>query len=94
MDNEYAFADLIPDELLNTASHSYADCVKLSAELDELRFERQKELAKMLKSSDPEKLKEVINSPLNTLPPEQEEKRKEIKFLANVGMTLLHWHNW
>jgi hypothetical protein len=79
---------LIPDKLLDTAltgKNQFA----LAKRLDKIRFKKEKEFAATL--TDPDKLCEILNSPLNSLPAKQEQKRKEIKFLFNVGATLLHW---
>ena len=81
---------LIPGELLNTEFDS-ENVLELGNQLDELRSKKENELSAMLRLSDPRGLAKAINSPLNTLPTEQEQKRREIKFLLNVAATLAHW---
>ena len=82
--------DLIPDKLLNTVFNS-KNVWSLSKKIDRLRYKKERELALVIGSSDDHALYKVINCPLNSLSPEVEQKRKEIKFLFNVAATLCHW---
>jgi hypothetical protein len=92
---------VFPKELLNTELN-YEDLNELGAIIDEIRFQKEKELAAILQlpplrlgniaddTDEMKKLRKVINSPIGSLPEEQENKRKEIKFLFNVAATIIH----
>ena len=82
--------EVIPQELrqkvvTDESAHS------LMMELDEIRFQKARELAKMMGLHlNSRALSSAINSPLNSLLPGQEQKKKEIKFLFNVAATVIH----
>lgn len=87
---------IIPSDILNKELTDDA-LMSVSEEIDNIRFEKQDDLAKSLGIHDhPEKEKaedllyQIINSPLGKLPKETKEKVVEIKFLFNVAATIVH----
>ncbi|OFY37452.1 MAG: hypothetical protein A2Z69_03395 [Bacteroidetes bacterium RBG_13_44_24] len=90
---------LIPEELLE---FSLTDNNLYEAEvlIDKIRFQKETELMKMLGIPAgmelPPKVAEMLNHLINykekteALPPEQQQKVREIKFLFNVAATVIH----
>jgi hypothetical protein len=92
---------LIPGELLDKALAD-DNLQGTSIEIDQLRFQKQNELLNLRgiatspNSEIPEsvwqELRDIINNKerFDELSPEQQRKVKEIKFLSNVALTVLH----
>lgn len=88
---------LVPEDLmairLSTETHA-----QVSAEIDSRALlPKQDEMAKLLGLSNDwyktpaerEQWDQVISSDLGSLPPEQETKRREIKFLSSLSATVM-----
>jgi len=91
-----ALLQLIPTGILD-AEVTDDNLHELGERIDEIRFEKEKELATMIGlyniAGDPkqrETLKKIINCKLDSLPIERESKRKEIKFLSNLAQIIIH----
>jgi len=81
--------DIIPEQLRKLVVNDDS-AATLMREIDRVRFQKEREMAVML-GCGRTRLARVLNSSLNSLPQEQEQKRKEIKFLLNVAATIIHW---
>ena len=78
LDFERNLLDIIPDKLLNTEFNS-GNIMELSRQLDKLRHAKEKELATL------------TSHQYYSAVQDQQRLSREIKFLAAVGVTLLHW---
>jgi hypothetical protein len=85
------FAKKIPKRLREQAINN-GNIGNLVAAIDKLRFRAERDLAQLVNvPPDSKQSDKLINSPTNSLPESQENKRKEIRFFFNVAATILHW---
>ena len=73
--------DLVPEELL-AAELKDGNLHTIGILVDKLRFEKEAEFPG--REEDPERLAELLNSPIGELSRDQEAKRREIRFLNNL----------
>jgi hypothetical protein len=90
---------LIPEEILEIGLTDNNLC-ETGIAIDKIRFQKERELLKMLGIPAgmklPRKVADMLSHIINykeqteALPPDQQQKVKEIKFLSNVAQTVIH----
>ncbi len=86
---------LIPDDL-KQQEITDANIAGLMEKLGKIRLAKENEFAELLGLNGKmdnhrfEKINDALNAPPKTLTPEQEQKRKELKFLFYVITNILH----
>jgi hypothetical protein len=84
--HESLLVEVLGNEVINTDNPS-----DLVSALDKIRFKKEQAFAKTLGlGEETDTFIHILNSPKNLLSPEQEQTKKEIKFLFNVAATIVH----
>lgn len=88
--------DLVPSELLDV-DLTDENLHKTGIEIDKIRFRKEAEFARMVNlpykgatKEQKRQLSVMLNSDVGALSDEEEEKRREIRFLSNLAQTVIH----
>lgn len=87
---------LIPTELLNV-DLTDENLHETGTKIDGIRFQKEAEFARIVDlpyvgaiEEEEKKLSELLNSDIGSLSDEEENKRREIRFLSNLAQTIIH----